>query len=236
MKIIKLNPPVINPSWRYLVFFFSANLILTELHEQTHIQLGYILCSCYGNRDFNTWTTCASCNSPLLYLTVIAGPVLSYLLFWLGAWLFKKNNRKASLNALGFTLLFGSLPFARIFTAIIGGGDEKIFFTHFFSDPVIIRLLSITLTLVLCLVPILICFRSMKGKRIVWLLFFCMAPLLFGMIYQRLLLGSLLKKNIFAQTHLLGTPDLVLIHLFILMVIVMIGRNWMVELFGKQPR
>jgi len=44
---------------------------------------------------------------------------------WLGGWwMAKSSNHKKKL--LGFSLLFSNLPFARIFTALVGGGDEKV--------------------------------------------------------------------------------------------------------------
>jgi hypothetical protein len=73
--------------------FFALNMIMGELHEQAHITTGYLICGCYGPRDFSIWNTCDQCEHPsVAFLATLAGPLFSCLLMWLGAFLFCKSR------------------------------------------------------------------------------------------------------------------------------------------------
>ena len=45
---------------------------------------------------------------------------------WLGVWLLLGAGTAAR-KSIGFTLIFAPLPLARFFSALAGGGDEKVF-------------------------------------------------------------------------------------------------------------
>ena len=74
-------------TFRYVIAFFALNMSMGELHEQAHINTGYFICGCYGPRNFNVWTTCEQCVlQQWSFLATLAGPLFSYSLMWLGAW------------------------------------------------------------------------------------------------------------------------------------------------------
>jgi hypothetical protein len=115
----------VNITWSYAVVFFALNMIMGELHEQAHITTGFLVCGCYGPRDFNVWSTCDQCAHPsLAILATLAGPLFSCTLMWLGAIFFCKSNNKLK-QSFGFSLVFANLPFARIFTALNGWGRRE---------------------------------------------------------------------------------------------------------------
>ena len=51
-----------------------------------------------------------------------AGPALSYFMMWLGAWVVWRGRRPL----LGLALVVAYVPFLRLLTAVMGGGDEGV--------------------------------------------------------------------------------------------------------------
>ena len=212
----------------YIIAFFALNLIMGELHEQAHINTGYFICGCYGPRDFNVWSTCEQCALPQWsFLATLAGPLFSYSMMWLGAWWIAKST-DARMKVFGFSLLFANLPFARIFTALMGGGDEKVVIQAIAGNinPFTTKIIAALLVTLICLPPMIIAYRNLIARRrFLWIAGFAIVPLIYGMLYHHMFLNWLLKKGIAADSKILGTPTLVLLH-FLLMVLLLI-------VFGK---
>lgn len=228
----------LNITARYIIAFIALNFIMGELHEQAHINTGFFICGCYGPRDFNFWSTCQQCLNPAwAWWATLTGPLFSCCMMWLGAIWFStsKNNNK---RMLGFSLLFANLPFARIFTALVGGGDEKVVIQALLGDnsnSLSSKLIAAALVTAICLPPII-----MTGRRIInknrWIIVtgFAVLPLVYGMLYQRLFLNSLLKNNILSEVHFLGTPDLIVIHFVFLLLALFICRKGLLQLKRSQ--
>ena len=221
-------------TWKYILAFIALNFIIGELHEQSHIQAGFITCGCYGPRDFNVWSTCDQCaNRNLAWLATLAGPLFSYAMMWLGAYWFSRSQNDNK-RMMGFSLLFASLPFARIFTALVGGGDEKVVIQALMGDTsngLPGKIIASAIVLLICLPPMLIAGKKILNKN-KWGIVagFAIIPLLYGILYQRLFLNSLLKNNVLAEVHFLGTPDLILVHFVFLLVLVLLFRNGLLQL------
>ncbi|MDE3253533.1 MAG: hypothetical protein KGO92_12045 [Bacteroidota bacterium] len=216
-------------NWQYILGFLSLNMVLGELHEQAHIQTGYAICGCYGERNMSVWTTCVSCLHPSYAIwATVAGPLFSYFLYWAAAyWIIRHRKDKSRFYAMA--ILFASLPFARIFTAVMGGGDEKIVILHLLENPssqLPAKILAVLVTLVFCLPPLMVAIRQLPEKnKAVYVAGFVIGPLLFGMIWQRFFLNSLLSKGLGTTQFLAGTPILVMIHFFAMLLLFFIfGR------------
>jgi len=218
-------------TFAYLLAFFALNMIMGELHEQAHIQTGYLICGCYGPRDFNVWSTCENCaRSAWAILATAAGPLFSCSLMWLGAWWISKGSSE-KIKLLGFALLFSNLPFARIFTALVGGGDEKVVIKSLLgnSDPWVAKVIASIIVLAACLPPMIIAFKNLKQPRpLLIIIGFAVIPLIYGMLYHHMFLNWLLKKGIGAETFLLGTPQLVLLHFFFMVLVLFFSRKGLV--------
>jgi len=215
----------VNISWSYVVVFFALNMIMGELHEQAHITTGFLVCGCYGPRDFNVWSTCDQCAHPsLAILATLAGPLFSCTLMWLGAIFFCKSNNNLK-QSFGFSLLFANLPFARIFTALTGGGDEKVVIRFLLGEnsPVITsKTVAAVLVLLICVPPVILVFKKLKNSNRFWIVLgFLTIPLMYGMLYHHMFLNSLLRKGIGEKTFILGTADIILVH-FVLMLLVFV--------------
>jgi hypothetical protein len=195
-----------------------------ELHEQAHIQTGYFICRCYGVRDFSVWATCEHCTSRWAFLATLAGPIFSCCLMWVGAiWMLNRMNGRR--RNLGFALLFANLPFARIFTALTGHGDEHVVMGVLFPglNPGQLHWVTALLVSLICLPPIIIAARALAIRhRVALVVCFSIVPLVYGMYYHHIFLNWLLKKGVASEPLLLGTPSLILLH-FLLMLLVWIA-------------
>lgn len=220
-------------TWKYLLAFIALNMLMGELHEQAHIQTGFAICGCYGQRDFNVWETCASCiSSGLSYLATVSGPVFSYIVYWFCALVLLQSSNRKKIN-FGIALLFATLPFARIFTASMGGGDEKTVLIHllqnYLSLPVI-KLIAAGFVILFCLPPILIASRLLPKKNRWWyILGFNIGPLIVGMLWQRFFLNKLLMNPVRANTYIAGTPVMILLHSLIMLLLLIVFRKALIE-------
>jgi hypothetical protein len=219
---------------KFLLAFFALTLILGELHEQVHINTGRIICGGYGPRDFNAWKTAADCANPSWsFLATLVGPLFSYLVIWAGAGLLIKAA-SAKYKALGFSLIFAPLPFARIFTAAMGGGDERVVLSNFLRDSLdagTIKILAAILVTGVCLPPVLIAWRSIKNQfRLLYVAGFLVLPLIVLGIYVFKLLNGLLFAGFLSESAVLGTPLLIIVHLLLMVAILALSREWLFEI------
>ncbi len=216
-------------TWKYLLAFIALNMLLGELHEQAHIQTGFAICGCYGERDFNVWETCANCLNPgLSYLATVSGPVFSYIVYWFCTLVLLQSSDAKKIN-FGIALLFATLPFARIFTACMGGGDEKTVLIHllqgYLSLPVI-KLIAAGFVILFCLPPIMIAVKLLPKKNKWWyILGFNIGPLIFGVIWQRFFLNKLLVNPVWANTYIAGTPVMIVVHSAFMLVLLIVFRK-----------
>lgn len=204
----------------YWIAFLALCMVMGELHEQAHIQTGFGLCGCYGERDFNVWTTCSACSGNS-YFATLAGPLFSYLVYWICVYCIR-NASTVTGKWYALAVLFATLPFARIFTAVMGGGDEKVFIAAVTggSLPVIaVRILAILVVLLFCLPPILIAAKQLPAKRKwLYLVGLNIGPLLFAMLWQWKVMNKVLAAGVLAQPYA-GTALLIWIHLAVMLVL-----------------
>ena len=218
---------------KYLLAFIALNMLMGELHEQAHIQTGYAICGCYGQRDFNVWETCASCiNSGLSYLATLSGPIFSYIIYWFCALVLLQSSNQKKIN-FGIALLFATLPFARIFTACMGGGDEKTVLIHLLQNYLsifVIKLIAAGFVILFCLPPIVIASRLLPKKNQWWyMLGFNIGPLMFGILWQRLFMNKLLVNPVWANTYIAGTPVMIILHCALMLALLIVFRKALIE-------
>ena len=222
-------------TWKYPVAFLALNGVISELHEQAHITIGRIVHGCYGPRDFNVWQTCAEGVQQLPFAASLAGPVFSYSVMWLGVWLLLRGATLHS-RSIGFSLIFAPTPFARIFTAVMGGGDEKVFFSTLAGDalaPASVRILALLTVLAFCLPPIVIAWRAIEHRWRTWIIAgFCVLPLVVIMAYKFKFLNGLLHDGVLATPVIIGTQPLVLLVFGVMLVITVAMWRHIGSLFG----
>jgi hypothetical protein len=202
--------------WRYAVALFVLTLLCGEAHEQAHIQLGRLVCGCYGERDFSLWATCDACSAPSLApLASLAGPLFTYAAIWLGAWLVGSRQSPVR-QAVGLSLIFAPLPFARIFTVLMGAGDEATFLRTVYGAEIgrsAAVIIAAAVVLLACAPPIVIAWTRLAGRRRwVWVVGLCLIPMLAQGAYVRLVLNRILAAGFLATPVIAGSPALVVVH------------------------
>ncbi|MEJ8801547.1 hypothetical protein [Pontibacter sp. H249] len=198
----------------YAVAFAALVVVVKELHELSHIVPGRLICGCWGAfRDFNLISFCEPCmqENPLILLASFGGPLFTYLCMWTGLWLMLKPA--INLKWLGFTLLFANKPFARLFTALVGGGDEFGALRQILSESISqqsIQLITVLAILAIILPPLIVACKNIGNKyKLVWFTGFFLLPMLFDFVFVMGFLNSLLQKGVLSEPFIFATPWLV---------------------------
>ena len=136
----------------YVLTFLALTFLMHEVHEIAHTTVGRIICGCWGQRDFNVWGVCDTCNSPLAIVATLAGPLFTFLMIWYGTTFLKDNNSNAE-KSFGFSLIFANLPFARLLTSILGGGDEVMVIRNTMDNQGLSKPLTLVLIILVITYP-----------------------------------------------------------------------------------
>lgn len=224
----------INLSLKPLFAFLVLMLLLGELHELAHIFTGYAFCGCWGERDFNVWGLCEGCSesNPWAIIATFMGPIFTFSLIWLGRYFLLTGD--ANRKSLGFVLIFANIPFARIMTAAMGGGDEVYALRVIFENDnnfTLIWMIGLALVLLAALPPLITAWKALtKAYRIGVFLAFFILPTILAFLIVLLGMNGLLEKGILTETFIWGTPLLITIHTFILAILVGISFRWNFQL------
>jgi len=219
----------LNRTLRVAPAFLALLFVLGETHEIVHTAVGRLLCGCWGPRDFNVWRLCEGCSEEVSFaiFATIVGPVFTFGVMWWGFVLMRPDAPPERMS-LGFALVFGSMPFARIFTAAMGGGDEVYALRQIFADGASstpLWILGLTVVVTLSIPPLYRGFRvlSSRGR---WATFLGVLLIPFG-IYLLAVLGlmnTLLDQGLLDQDGFIGSP--VLVNVWTLFWVVLLAATW----------
>ena len=146
---------------------------------------------------------------------------------WFGmAWLKSSDPAKV---AFGFAMIFTNIPFGRITTVMLDGGDEMVVVRHFLKgDMGRTGMIIVGLAIVLAagLPPIVQAYRSLRNKRAwLYILGFLTLPLAFLLLYTLIGLNTLLEKGFLADVWIIGTPLLIMVHTLAALVLFIVFRK-----------
>lgn len=214
----------------FLFFFF----LMHELHELAHMFTGRIICGSWGTRDFNVWRLCDDCiqQKPLAILATFAGPLFTFLMLWLG-WYWVKYGKSAQYRSVGLVLIFGNMPFGRIYMAATGAGDEVWGLRSLLLNPQhtnfgMIRLLGLVLVSVICIPPLITAYRAIGNKkRVLVFIGLLILPLVLDTIVILILLNSLLTSGLLSQVWITGAPLLITFWFVVCALIVIVNFKWL---------
>ena len=141
---------VSRPTARQLLAFYLLLYLVAMAHEAGHLVVGWFACREFVGVSFNVvrWPEGCAGDTPLAHWSAAAGPLVSYAFLMLGSWLALAGRQPA----LGAALVFANLPFARVFTAAYGGGDEVGLGRALLGGAG--RWVALAVVLVLCTVPV----------------------------------------------------------------------------------
>jgi hypothetical protein len=194
--------------FRWFVAFSFLLLAIHEAHELAHAIAGRLLCGMWPVRDFNSWLITGGCAS---WLPAAAGPALSYALILIGALMAVRSQARWT----GVALLFAANPFARIFTAAMGGGDEMVVaqrVADLSTRTPALRLIVAALVTLVCGAGIAAGWRTMAGlqRRGLWFAIVLLWPMVVtGALF--VFGNGLLRANVLASPTIGGAPLLVFI-------------------------
>jgi hypothetical protein len=202
-------------SWRYIGACAALALVLHEVHELAHTGVGRVLCGGWGARDFNSWTLPDGCDT---WVPTTAGPVLTYAVIWIGYVLLRRyasGGASASATAdrlAGLALVLMANPFARLFTAAMGGGDEGVLVRAWLGLPRGPLATAITFAGVALLttLPLVAAWRALPvARRLPAYVVMLLAPMLLTGILLFAVGNRLLAAGVLAEPVILGAPLLV---------------------------
>jgi hypothetical protein len=224
---LKLNPA-------YIFTFLMLTFVLSELHEIAHTAVGRLICGCWGKRDFNVWDLCESCeNNPYGFISTMMGPIFSFSMAYWGASMLEKYNSTEK-QTLGFSMIFASLSFGRLFNVFpFGGGDEfTVFYNQVFNEN---RPLSLVAAFVL--IALIIFFPLRKAylfienkNRWAWLLGFCILPFIVAIATILGVLNSVLATGFLNEEWILGSPKIVTLWTIMVIFLFIVSRKNLMKL------
>ncbi|MBC3539963.1 hypothetical protein ACFSC6_04775 [Rufibacter sediminis] len=195
---------------RNILAFLALLFICHELHELIHIITGYLLCGCFGERDFEGWEVCATCPPTVnLAWITLAGPLLTYGLLWVG-FMLMSPRRPTRQRVLGWALLFANLPLGRILPVLDREGDES-YITRQIIQKTSMTVLSwgteIAIVFLLTLPVLLRAWQLLSPRHRLWVFSgFLILPLLAETVLMNKLANQLLQLGVLAVPGLLGSP------------------------------
>lgn len=195
---------------RWFAAFSFLLLAIHEAHELAHAVAGRVVCGEWPVRDFNAWHFTRECAS---WLPTAAGPVFSYLLILIGAVM---ALRAGPWRWSGVALLFAANPFARLFTAVMGGGDEMVVAQRLANLPTRTPALRIAVAAVVLLLAgagIAAGWRGMAGlrRRGLWFTILLLWPMVLTGVALFVVGNGLLRAGVLASPVMAGTPLLVVL-------------------------
>ncbi len=223
----------------YVISFLSLVFLVHELHDWAHLIAARLICGCAGARTFDHWTFCGNCDAivELQALALFAGPLVSYATIWTGWWLMDPRSSPKR-KSLGFSLFFSALPFARIWAAVQGGGDETLGLRQIFqhddgSNRHIIALAGLLLVLSLTIVPLIRAIKILPGllPRILVFVPFLLLPIFPDQYVVGKLMNRLLANGFLDGPFETGIPLLVIVWFLFLSVVLLFTRKSLSNLF-----
>lgn len=195
----------------FLVAFISLHFVMHEAHELAHTIVGRMICGCWGERDFNVWNLCNDCYEQDEYavLSTFTGPLFTFLMIWTGVY-FLRTHHTVQQKSFGFSLVFANIPFARIFTAIMGRGDEIYGLTKLMDNHRLAWLIGLSLILLLTIYPLYSAFVTITNKnKVGYFVLFLLTPMMVDFVFVFGVMNTLLKNEVLSYYWILGSPLLV---------------------------
>ncbi|HEX4932624.1 MAG TPA: hypothetical protein VFV33_05550 [Gemmatimonadaceae bacterium] len=178
-----LQPLTLRPSWRLFAAFALAVPAVTFCHEFGHHVVAALECGGFGRMVFTQFQERDGCQA---IVGNISGPVISFLIMWLGVWLMAR----AGWRMVGLALVVGSIPILRVASVMSGGDDWNYTGWLLHKNRYVAPLTALVLALV---VPALVlAWRRVRMPR-QWLLF--PATLVLPMIPAMLVLQQLDQRR-----------------------------------------
>ncbi len=214
-------------TFRWWVAFSLLILAIHEAHELVHVVTGRLLCGTWASRDFNAWWFTRDCDS---VLPTLAGPLFSYLLMLAGAAIAAKWESPR--RWIGVALLFAANPFARLFTAVMGGGDEMVVgrrIAGVAENTMAVRVAVLLVVASICVSVMVAGWRALGGlnRRALWFTGLLLWPMVLTGTLLFVVGNRLLRAGVLAEPAITGAPMLVVVVTVIVFVMTGLTAKWL---------
>lgn len=214
-------------SLRWWVAFSLLILAVHEAHELVHVVTGRVLCGTWAERDFNAWWFTQNCQS---VVPTLAGPLFSYAVTVMGALIALKG--KPVWRWAGIALLFSANPFARIFTAVVGGGDEMVvgrYIAGVAERTLAVRLAVLFVVGTICGAAIFMGWRAMYRlkRRTMWFVMLLIWPMVLTGTLLFLVGNRLLRAGVLVEPKVGGAPFLVVVVTVVVFSLAAMTTKWL---------
>ncbi|HSQ43776.1 MAG TPA: hypothetical protein VLM16_02195 [Ginsengibacter sp.] len=211
----------------FVVAFIAFRYGLQEAHELVHTATGRIICGCWGQRDFNVWSLCPGCYEKNTYAiaATFAGPLFTYIAIWTGVYFMRERNSPRQ-KVFGFAMIFANNPFARIFTASMGKGDEIFGLRQILHNSSLAWLAGLSIVLLFTIYPLYKAFTIIENRnRVGYFIAFLLAGIILDVLILFAIMNPLLKHGVLNNYWILGSPVLVTLFTFIMLVVFIISAK-----------
>lgn len=143
---------------RNLSALVALGWLASFAHEFTHHAAAALLCGGVGRMSLSLFVTADGCGDRWPWSTA-AGPLLSYVLMWMGMALLLRRRA----IWCGLALVIANKPLLRLVTVMAGGGDEGTLWDLVSAGSS--RWLATASVALLCLPPLAVCWRVLAPPR-----------------------------------------------------------------------
>jgi hypothetical protein len=167
----------------FIIGFLILLFLLMQLHQLLHHVEGGIFCGKVGYLTFDRHHFSSDLSDSAYKIATFTAPLFShYAAMWIGLFLLADKRFKL----FGFSLIFASLPLARL--AAVNGGDERFYglwICQFLGiDISYATVISLIIILLIIVPPLIFAFISIGNKRrLITFLSFLLLPLIFYSIF-----------------------------------------------------
>jgi len=205
-------------TWKYCLAFYCLTMLYSSLHELVHHFAGYLVCGDWGYKTFNYFRTACE-GTPITYLATYAGPLFSFAMMWIGAYLLTKKNASTYIKQFAFALIFAQMPLQRMVMCFFKMNDEYYASSKLFGKTEMVYWTVIILIWICCVPPLIKAYKAIQNKhKVLWFLFYALLfpYLLWGPVFG-LLEYLLVNKHVMDGT-IIGIANLFIVNEIITIV------------------
>jgi len=213
-------------TWKYCLALYFLTMLYSSLHELVHHFTGYIICGSWGYKTFNYFRI--ACEDNMMgYLATYAGPLFTFAMLWIGAWILKNKNSSNYKKHFAFALIFAQMPAQRMITPFFKMNDEYYTTASLFGHTQFVYWGVLIIIWAICIPPLVIAYKAIQNKyRSLWFLFYLL-------LFPYLLWGPpfALLEYMLVNRHIMDGTVIGIANLFILNEVVTVVGYYLTKKF-----
>jgi hypothetical protein len=204
MKDIKLT-------WKYSLAFYFLTMLYSSLHELVHHFAGFLICGEWGYKSFNYFKTACS-GDPMILMATYAGPIFTYLVMWIGAYILSSKSSSQSAKQFSFALIFAQMPLQRMVVPFFKMNDEYYATSTLFGKTALVYWVVVFVVWLCCVPPLAVAYKAINNKNKLLLFLF------FAFLFPYVLWGPafVLLEHLLVNKQILNETVIGIAYLFIL--------------------